>query len=826
MKKLVTLIIALVFLMGLTSVPAFAASPEEAAAALGGEALTQDREPLCAVTKSLILPSKSEGVAITWESDSNAVNLETGEVTRSLFTDTEVTLTADFGSGVTKDFKLTILAKNKKVIYSDNFAYGETNMAIQELNTNWKKSIWMKDVDTAQTTVEIDSNDSTNHMLKSERIDSPDNGSNHHNYGYYEFPLDSLPKGNVTVSYKIKATSSSSTFDIKFGGAKLSEDVYSYDSASVYIKDMQVRYTSGNGMWLDSSVNFDFDQDSASHAGAGSGGSTGANADSPITAYDALARIYLAPFRTALTVNEIDDMVVYELIPDEDILAEATELEKMQYVEAQINNAEFTEEDSHYITENLTLPEITLPEGVSLEWKSTNENILAADGSVTRGRSAENAALIATISADGFDDIVVNVPFTVSEVGTTLIKNENFDSYSVGEKLNDKTSLWGQYPSPTANNPIQGDIVKEAEKGNVAKISRVNGGSGQVFFKASSTDDSNRFIGEAEMKFTEPGQFDIRLVEGTNTKRLYTSARVYIEDLEDPSKNYICYSHYDTDGINGRGYNFYGVPANEWVKFTFDVNRLSRTFDLYQNGVKRNDRPCPLYFTHADAAGLPDDTIGKVGQWVIFDVPTNGTAMFVDNVSVRAYGADYANAQQPIADLLFSIPREIYNRGFYDGYVLPETDVVTYGINDEKVALNANTLEISKYGMFDLTLSATSGNVTLNEVVELRATKIVITGITYADDAIQLEESGTIESINYNGNASGEKLVVAIFDGGKLDSVNVVALTSQNVINNVAELNITTTAKKPNIKMYLYDSQDTIKPMMAPYRIYYAEPEV
>jgi hypothetical protein len=111
---------------------------------------------------------------------------------------------------------------------------------------------------------------------------------------------------------------------------------------------------------------------------------------------------------------------------------EATVDESVQAVADAITAEMLTQdnEPAHLLTKNLDMSldgDITLPEGVSVAFLSSDTSLIANDGTVRRTSAYDgDAKVIATVSKEGSASVTKELPFTVLKAETTVLMSDNF----------------------------------------------------------------------------------------------------------------------------------------------------------------------------------------------------------------------------------------------------------------------------------------------------------------------------------------------------------------------------------------------------------------
>ena len=131
---------------------------------------------------------------------------------------------------------------------------------------------------------------------------------------------------------------------------------------------------------------------------------------------------------------DVDDFVVYQEVPAEDVLVNASPAQQALYY------AQYLEED--YVANSGSFAALTtdlkfeadeeLVAGASITWESSDETVIATDGTVTRPFfEAKSVTITGTLSVDGAEDIVKEYTVTVLPLSMTsaseIVDAENLE---------------------------------------------------------------------------------------------------------------------------------------------------------------------------------------------------------------------------------------------------------------------------------------------------------------------------------------------------------------------------------------------------------------
>ncbi len=153
-------------------------------------------------------------------------------------------------------------------------------------------------------------------------------------------------------------------------------------------------------------------------------------------------------------------------------------------------------EPSHLVTKNLDMSlegDITLPEGVSVTFASSDTKVIANDGTVTRTSTYDgDAKVIATVSKEGSASVTKELPFTVLKTETTVLMSDNFyypslkDSYlaeynTETSKIVSNLSGWTYTNCTAANIPTNVETkIKSFSDGYAIDYKRLNTETGST----------------------------------------------------------------------------------------------------------------------------------------------------------------------------------------------------------------------------------------------------------------------------------------------------------------------------------------------------------
>ncbi|MBQ6894453.1 MAG: hypothetical protein IJN40_03045 [Clostridia bacterium] len=420
------------------------------------------------VTQNLNLPEKFGGCDVSWQSNSTAVNAQTGVVTQGK-ENQNVTLTATLshnGKTSSKEFDIVVpaIAVSEKTLYRSYITYVRGGYAADGSYVG----------DKPQT-------------IDSTRVIADSNSY----YTYVCFKLDGLE--NIVDSL---AGAEISAYAGKWGAE------YAYSHNYVLLSDEGEQY-------IDSALSYD----KAKACGIQSGGTIVAQKvvsegykgvqSTEITNIEAL--------KNAIASNPTNSIIAFRIdgaAEKASVFIDNTFNLKLKYYENEVKTKgelfeakKNTLDWSHIspqpideVKENLTLPSKFW--GFDLSWKSDNEAVVASDGTITRGDKTKKATLTATVSYNGESvskDFEVTVPKIAYAYGGDLYEGtKNIVNASAfvsadgvyGKKASDKV-----YKLSSGTNGYL--TLPSAGSDGVLEFSAyVPEGSGELSFEVSIVDGS------------------------------------------------------------------------------------------------------------------------------------------------------------------------------------------------------------------------------------------------------------------------------------------------------------------------------------------------
>ena len=272
---------------------------------------------------------------------------------------------------------------------------------------------------------------------------------------------------------------------------------------------------------------------------------------------------------SATGTYSIDNFAVYQEASAEDVLANATPEQQALYY-AKYLEADYVANGGDFaaLTTNLKLEaDADLVAGVSINWESSDETVIATDGTVTRPFfETKTVTLTGTVSVEGAEDIVKEYTVKVLPLSMT----------SATEVLNAENLALGSFVgadgwTPAAINDWEAMEVKEEANGNkyfsiCTSEYQPNGSSPKYTFKSVPT------VGEGETLV-----FDAKVK--VPVKGGIANWTFYLNDLEIAEFIYFNQHLYDNDYDLGND-KYYGaseartdknITADTWYNIRFEI---------------------------------------------------------------------------------------------------------------------------------------------------------------------------------------------------------------------------------------------------------------
>ncbi|MGN1059875.1 MAG: immunoglobulin-like domain-containing protein, partial [Clostridia bacterium] len=448
----------------------------------------------------------------------------------------------------------------------------------------------------------------------------------------------------------------------------------------------------------------------------------------------------------------LDNFVVTEDADVSAIVAGLPDAEKVALYESLITQSSITGESAAAIRSNLTLDagySTLVDTGVTVTWRSENPAI-SDSGVVTAGTLAQTGSLTATITA-GSESVTKAFELTVPPAGTVEFYNgylsrdfENTSATPAEDKISADSGLTAEY------------------------VAGVSGRSGQVLKTTAAAAANNMLL----------KTWSETIYQGDVTGHYFISSdlKLDLNGVETPGKYYYqvegngqCVSVvFDFSqavnpvlGLYRGGYSVaaqYTMPQavidSNWFHIDIDMNVISRSYDLYINGVKINQVPAAMNNAYRGDNG----TLGAAPMRKInlrFDAP--GT-IYMDNVSVSEYTdadqnlaeaavnaalitmAGYTKSELPLSSVVaasLTLPAEgpTIGNSYADRtednpamYVFSDGAALSYTANGVPVS---GTYTPSAAGITDITVSAVSNGKTATGSFTRKTAPVLISGVTY-----------------------------------------------------------------------------------------------
>ncbi len=543
----------------------------------------------------------------------------------------------------------------------------------------------------------------------------------------------------------------------------------------------------------------------------------------------------------------MDNFTVTTDADADELIGTLSDQERADYFVGLIEASTITTEQPNLITKSLDLTagyaDCDLEKcNVSITWTSTNSAI-AADGTVTQDSVAHSGKVMATVTAG---EVTETIPyqFTVQPKSATsnvnALATNNFNSTTAGATesitLTNSESNSGNW---TASSPTKVTMTYVEEgngRGNVAKIENAaaNAVRANIGYNGGMI---NRYSAGADIKLVRnadaPSVTFNYMVPGTGTATAGITFDLANRKITLPTKN--------------TSYTFampQSVQEGEWMHVHFDINTMSKTYNVYVNGEKIGNVP-----VFSPASAISKGTAPIRGQQ--FQTSGGAGTIYVDNMYLRAftdtdvvktnaavnamailygYNDDSTNSMVELLRTTIDLPTagpsngSEWNSG--DSYIKTNTVywdpdyVFGSGATYNSIKVDGDTVNagesytVGHAGKRIATVSATSGSVTETLDFPINAAPVKM-GITLGEDSSGVERY--ITSVTLTGaTVNSGKLIIAKFGNAteaepqELQDVEIYDVTSNTVDTSATKLQ---RGGGVDLKVFYVDSIDNMKPL-------------
>lgn len=571
---------------------------------------TQIKQVPTAIEADLSVPEINN---VTWTSSSpdviSVTEGELGKVSRPLYEDAAVTLTATPTDGTPVTFDFTVKAYAFDVVAQENFDYDGLENESKSANIYTSMTDWTDRYSHTDSQIKTDAKNNkyismgmsgayaTKRWYKEAQGDvvyfDLDVMLDEHNGPINIMAyVDAKDANNSTQSRKVNLTTIYSERiywgnNASTAGMQVFADgVLKHLSFKIDLKNKKVYGSYDNGVWTEVDM-------TASHGGG------------QVLATDSLVKVTRIEFygwSSASPDFVVDNMVLGVDADVSNIVDQLGNVEKVKAVKSRITKTSLTGETAGGITQNLDLDGgyADLETDATVTWTSANPGItIAADGktaTVTQAALPQSGALTATITSgegDGAATDTVILPFTVAPAGTKPIANvvdEDFEQYTAGQTLN-----WALNPTTSPNITAVKDantdsMVGQAVRTDATKdtyhlwrLYNANGGTMEW---------TERYMLSCDLQYTPDADNSIVYVRQMGAQNFnyvgldYTKKEVI---LGNKSYGYAVEKRFkmrDTAGLN--------FAEGEWVHIDIDFNAAKRETMTYINGVAVCEYPMEM----------------------------------------------------------------------------------------------------------------------------------------------------------------------------------------------------------------------------------------
>ncbi len=351
----------------------------------------------------------------------------------------------------------------------------------------------------------------------------------------------------------------------------------------------------------------------------------------------------------------------------------------------------FTEEPVNAVSKNLDFSDANIEkyaslDGVNISFASSNENVIASDGTVTRTKGDKKCTITAKV-ADNANNVSMTKSFdyTVLDEDRYVYYATNFNyptlegaDISALEHLN----YWGG-PADTGDS-YESTLVKEGDNYILQSV-RGEANKDDMRFNYILFPEKARGNVKVSMKLKfehdkNPGMY-VFYVDGVNKNGSSIRCGEIRFDY-DASTTHITF---ETGIVNDK--TTYGnentsklPPVGEWFLLELDFDVLSQSYDVYVNGDKYNTHAVPFYYSlGSNAANAECRGITNI-KYNTYRYTTNNV-MYTDDISVT--GERYLQANMAIFENGKKIRGIKYVSGF-EGNTYTMTGKIVNDTNKEQ----------------------------------------------------------------------------------------------------------------------------------------------
>ena len=376
------------------------------------------------------------------------------------------------------------------------------------------------------------------------------------------------------------------------------------------------------------------------------------------------------------TVKKVFDVTV---MPSDDYI-------KVYNVYRNLTEETFTTEPADSISKNLDFSDTHISKyadlaGVSVEFTSSNEDVISSTGAVTRGEGEKTCEITVTVTDDASGVSMMRaLNYTVLDKSKYVYSSTNF-AYpdQVGADI-PKISGWTLHAEPFKSS-IETDgenYLLKSTRGNVTSTGANHNtlifprARGNVSIKMDVKFEHYKDL--AKYQFFIYGQY----MKGS-TPTTMPCGEVSLE--YDLSRGLIRYKN----GTSIVTENVYTLPKiGEWMELEFRMDVLTQTYDVYINGEKYNAHSIPFYYANSTKAGeeAMNTCIGITGIYYSTFRTSKNSAIYTDNVVVTGERYLQSNCE------IYENGEKLRELKFVNGFEECKYDLVTKIVNDTDAEKN------------------------------------------------------------------------------------------------------------------------------------------
>ena len=354
---------------------------------------------------------------------------------------------------------------------------------------------------------------------------------------------------------------------------------------------------------------------------------------------------------------------------------------KVYNVYRNISEETFTTEPAGSISKDLDFSDSHISnyanlDGVSLEFTTSDENVISSSGVVTRGKGEKSCEITVTITDDATNaSMTKSFDYTVIDESQYVYYATNFAYPDQVEASVPNIQRWTLHGSKFKSS------IEKSEENYFLKSARDENGTStgsnhnyltfpramsSVSIKMDVKFEHNKDL--AKYQFFLNGQY----MKG-NTPTTMTCGEISFE--YDLSRTWIRYRKGNTTVAE----SVLVLPkTGEWMELEFRIDVPTQSYDIYIDGEKYNEHSIPFYYANSTVAGeeAMRTCIGINGIYYSSFRTSKNSAVYTDNVVVSGVRGLQSNCE------IYENGERLRELKFVNGFEECEYDLVTRLVND------------------------------------------------------------------------------------------------------------------------------------------------